>query len=67
MRALAELRARVGEGARVRLVVAGGYDVRVRENVEHLRELQQLVGAALAFGREGVLCAATQYRPMWPL
>lgn len=27
----------------MRLVLAGGYDVRVRENVEHLKELQQLV------------------------
>jgi hypothetical protein len=28
----------------VRLVLAGGYDPRLPENVEHLQELKQLVG-----------------------
>lgn len=31
-------------GASLKLVMAGGYDERVAENVEHLRELQELVG-----------------------
>lgn len=40
--ALAELRARGARYAAARLVVAGGYDPRLPENVEHLAELQAL-------------------------
>lgn len=40
--ALAELRARGVQYNTARLVVAGGYDERLAENVEHLKELQAL-------------------------
>lgn len=45
LHAMAALRERLGEGRlweRVQLVVAGGYDSRVRENVEHHKELRAL-------------------------
>lgn len=40
--ALHELRRRGAQHAACRLVVAGGYDPRLPENVEHLRELREL-------------------------
>lgn len=43
--ALAELRARGARYAAARLVVAGGYDPRLPENVEHLAELRALAEA----------------------
>ncbi|PRW55889.1 alpha-1,3 1,6-mannosyltransferase ALG2 [Chlorella sorokiniana] len=42
LEALAELRSRGRQYAACRLVVAGGYDPRLAENVEHLEELKQL-------------------------
>ncbi|KAJ3064192.1 Alpha-1,3-mannosyltransferase-like protein [Quaeritorhiza haematococci] len=41
LRAFAELHQR-GLAGNLRLVIAGGYDKRVKENVEHLQELQHL-------------------------
>ena len=42
LEALAELRSRGRQYATCRLVVAGGYDPRLAETVEHLEELKQL-------------------------
>ena len=44
----------VAEGKGCRLVVAGGYDSRLAENVDHLRELQQL---ASELGVQDKVCA----------
>lgn len=41
LRSLAELRARSEAFAKVHLVLAGGYDPRLPENVEHLEELKR--------------------------
>ncbi len=42
MIALAELLART-PSSRARLIIAGGYDARLSENMDHLKELKALV------------------------
>ena len=49
-------------GCGARLLLAGGYDVRVAENVEHLAELQQLV---LELGLEERVRFMTSFTDRW--
>ena len=43
IRALEQLREGGGDARRLRLVLAGGWDPRLRENVEYFEELEELV------------------------
>jgi alpha-1,3/alpha-1,6-mannosyltransferase len=60
LRCLAELRRTMGaSGALVHLVLAGGYDPRLAENVEHLQELRD---EADALGVSGAVTFVPSFR-----